>query len=217
MSLYHHIAGKDALLDGLADWVFTRIDLAGPRQPWRPAMIARAASARARLAAATRGRSASSSRAATPGPALLHHHDAVLGCLRTNGFTVALAAHAFSAIDAYVYGFVLTELNLPLEPGEGAAELRGRDADCRVDRYPHLAEMIDRAGAWAAATTTATSSTSASSSSSTGSRRSWATAELRPVFAAASLRVWTRGLPPRGRLGGVGGSGGRLCAALVMP
>ena len=46
----------------------------------------------------------------------------MLGCLRGNGFSVALAAHAFSAIDAYVYGFVLTELNLPFEPGEGADE-----------------------------------------------------------------------------------------------
>ena len=26
MSLYHHVASKDALLDGLADWVFARID-----------------------------------------------------------------------------------------------------------------------------------------------------------------------------------------------
>lgn len=44
-----------------------------------------------------------------PGPALLRHHDTVLGCLRRGGFSVALAAHAFSVIDAYVYGFVLTE------------------------------------------------------------------------------------------------------------
>jgi hypothetical protein len=44
----------------------------------------------------------------------------VLGCLRHNGFSVRLATHAFSAIDAYVYGFVLTELNLPFGPDEGA-------------------------------------------------------------------------------------------------
>jgi hypothetical protein len=42
----------------------------------------------------------------------------VLGCLRTAGFPVALAAHAFSVLDAYVYGFVLTEVNLPFQPDE---------------------------------------------------------------------------------------------------
>src|SRR3954452_25300968 len=33
MSLYHHVAGKDALLDGLADWVFTQIELPDQRSP----------------------------------------------------------------------------------------------------------------------------------------------------------------------------------------
>ena len=35
----------------------------------------------------------------TPGPATLRHHEAVIGCLRNAGFTIELAAHAFSAID----------------------------------------------------------------------------------------------------------------------
>ena len=56
----------------------------------------------------------------TPGPALLRHHDRVLGCLMTAGFPAALATHAFSTIDAFVYGFVLTESGLPFTPGKGA-------------------------------------------------------------------------------------------------
>ena len=40
----------------------------------------------------------------------------------TDGFSAALATHAFSAIDAYVYGFALTETSLPFEPGDGAEE-----------------------------------------------------------------------------------------------
>jgi len=46
----------------------------------------------------------------------------LLGCLHGNGFPVVLATHAFSAVDAYVFGFVLSELNLPMEPGESAEE-----------------------------------------------------------------------------------------------
>jgi hypothetical protein len=45
---------------------------------------------------------------------------AMLGCLRSNGFSVALAAHAFSVLDAYVFGFVLTEVNLPMTVDEPA-------------------------------------------------------------------------------------------------
>jgi AcrR family transcriptional regulator len=140
MSLYHHIAGKDALLDALADWIFTGIALPALHDPWRPAMAARAASARAVLSAHPWGLGLIESRR-NPGPALLRHHDTVLGCLRRSGFSVGLAAHAFSVIDAYVYGFVLTELNLPFEPGEGTEEFVAT-LGLPVDEYPHLGEMI---------------------------------------------------------------------------
>lgn len=142
MSLYHHLAGKQALLDELANWVFTQIELPEPGQPWRAAMAARAASARAALSQHPWALGLIESRR-NPGAALLRHHDAVLGSLRSNGFSVALAAHAFSVLDAYVYGFVLTELNLPLEMGEDiAAFVDEIQAFIPADDYPHLAEMI---------------------------------------------------------------------------
>lgn len=141
MSLYHHLSGKEALLDALADWAFARIELHEAAQPWRPAMAARAVSARRVLSAHPWALGLLESRR-TPGPALLRHHDTVLGCLRANGFPVALAAHAYSVLDAYVYGFVLTELNLPFEAGEGAEEFVATLAPTLADHYPHLAEMV---------------------------------------------------------------------------
>ena len=57
----------------------------------------------------------------TPGPATLRHHDAVLGSLRQAGFPVALAAHAFSVLDSYIYGFALQEASLPFEAGDETA------------------------------------------------------------------------------------------------
>jgi AcrR family transcriptional regulator len=140
MSLYHHVAGKDDLLDALADWVFTGIDLPALDDPWRSAMVARATSSRSVLSAHPWALGLIESRR-NPGPALLHHHDTVLGCLRRNGFSVQLAAHAFSAIDAYVYGFVLTELNLPMQSGEEADELVA-EMGIPAGAYPHLTEMI---------------------------------------------------------------------------
>ncbi|MEJ2857115.1 MULTISPECIES: TetR/AcrR family transcriptional regulator [unclassified Saccharothrix] len=139
MSLYHHVKGKDALLDALVEWVFTRMERPDPHAPWRAAMTARAHSARAVLSRHPWALGLIESRR-TPVPAALAYHDAVLGCLRHNGFPVALAASAFSVLDAYVFGFVLTELNLPFEPGRGAEEYVA-GIDLLADRYPHLAEM----------------------------------------------------------------------------
>lgn len=138
MSLYHHVPGKDALLDDLADWVFTLIELPAPHDPWRAAMAARALSARRALAAHPWGLGLVESRG--PGPALLRHHDAVLGCLRTNGFSPALAGHAFSTLDSYVYGFVLTEQSLPFEAG-GAEDFVAELA-AALEPYPYLAENV---------------------------------------------------------------------------
>lgn len=142
MSLYHHLAGKEALLDGLVNWIFSQIELPRPRQSWRNGMTVCATSARRVLAQHPWALGLVESRR-TPGPALLRHHDGVLGCLRRNGFSVALAAHAFSVIDAYVYGFVLTELNLPFDGAETADQFVDEIRELLpADEYPHLVELI---------------------------------------------------------------------------
>lgn len=140
MSLYHHLDGKDALLDELADWVFTGIERPSPTGDWRTAMRARAVSARARLAAHPWSLSLVESRR-NPGPQLLAHHEAVLAALRAAGFSVAMATHAFSAIDAYVYGFVLNELNVPIATG-AEAESFATELAIDAEAYPNLARML---------------------------------------------------------------------------
>ena len=58
-----------------------------------------------------------------------------------------MAAHAYSILDAYIYGFTLTELTLPFrKPGE-VSEVAGKILEgFRTGEYPHLAEMaVDRA------------------------------------------------------------------------
>ena len=140
MSLYHHLRGKDDLLDALADWAFAEITLPASGRPWRAEMVSRTSSARDVLRAHPWALGLLESRR-NPGPALLRHHDAVLGCLRTQGFSVVLAAHAYSVLDSYVFGFVLTELNLPMEPGEDTEEFAA-EIELLGEDYPHLVEMI---------------------------------------------------------------------------
>jgi len=140
MSLYHHLAGKEALLDALADWVFTQIEPPESTEPWREAMTRRAGSARIALAAHPWALGLIESR--MPGPALLTHHDATLGCLLANGFATPMATHAFSAIDAYVYGFVLTEQTVPFEAGGTEEFAAGIEQFVPAKQYPHLARML---------------------------------------------------------------------------
>jgi AcrR family transcriptional regulator len=141
MSLYHHVANKDEILDGMVDVVFREIDLPSPDPDWKTAMRERAASARAALRRHAWAVGRMESRL-NPGPATLRHHDAVIGCLRGAGFTVALAAHAFSAIDSYLYGFAVQELNLPFHTPEETAAMAATFLDqFPADQFPHLAEL----------------------------------------------------------------------------
>ncbi|ODU03231.1 MAG: AcrR family transcriptional regulator [Pseudonocardia sp. SCN 72-86] len=139
MSLYNHVTDKDDLLDGMIDAVFARIDLPSGAD-WREAMVRRAHSAREVLNRHRWAVGLMESRT-TPGLATLRHHDAVLGALRSGGFSVALAAHAFSAIDSYLYGFVLQETSLPFDTGEQAAELAQTMLGDQAAQFPHLAEL----------------------------------------------------------------------------
>jgi AcrR family transcriptional regulator len=141
MSLYYHVANKDALLDGMVDLVFAEIELPTAGTDWRSAMRRRASSARAALRRHPWAIALMESRR-TPGSANLRHHDAVIGCLRAAGFSVALTAHAYSLLDAYIYGFALQEASLPFTTPEETAEVaQSIMAAFPADAYPHLAEL----------------------------------------------------------------------------
>ena len=127
MSLYNHVANKDELLDGMVDLVFAEIELPAPGDEWKTAMRQRAVSARKALSRHPWAIALMSTRT-SPGPATLRHHDAVIGSLRAAGFSVALTAHAFSALDCYVYGFALQQATLPLgDTEQETAQVRAHD------------------------------------------------------------------------------------------
>jgi AcrR family transcriptional regulator len=141
MSLYNHVANKSELLDGMVDLVFSEIGLPPVGADWKSAMRQRADSARQVLSRHRWAIGLMESRA-SPGPATLRHHDAVIGSFRAAGFSVEMAAHAFSVLDSYVYGFALQEASLPFEAGEGTAELAEAILQqMPPDEYPHLTEL----------------------------------------------------------------------------
>jgi AcrR family transcriptional regulator len=143
MSLYNHVANKDDILDGIVDLVFSEIALPAKGAAWKPAMRKRAISAHEALLRHPWAPSLMQSRT-KPGPSTMRHHDSVLGTLRSSGFTLVMAAHAFSVIDGYVYGFALQQINVPLQSREQVAEVGEAILRQLGGEYPHLAEMITK-------------------------------------------------------------------------
>jgi AcrR family transcriptional regulator len=141
MSLYNHVANKEALLDGMVDVVFSEIPLPSGTDSWKAAMRQRAIAVRAALSRHRWAIGLMESRT-TPGPATLRHHDAVIGCLRGAGFAIDLVAHAFSVLDSYIYGFALQERSLPFHTPEESSRLaQAMLAQFPTDEYPHLTEL----------------------------------------------------------------------------
>jgi AcrR family transcriptional regulator len=141
MALYKHVANKDELLDGMVDIVFDEIESPSLDDDWRSALRRRAISTREALNRHTWAIGLMETR--NPGPANLRNHNAVMGCLREAGFSFKTAIHAYSAQDAYIYGFALQEQTLgfssPDDAGE-AAQRRAQTIDA-LDAYPYLAEI----------------------------------------------------------------------------
>ena len=141
MSVYHHVANKEEILDCIVDLVFSEIDLPSPGGDWRSEMRRRANSARAALRRHPWAIQLLQSRT-NPGPATLRHHNAIIGSLRGAGFSVEMTAHAFALIDSYVFGFALSEAALPIHGPETVAEVAGSMMQrFPADAYPHLVEF----------------------------------------------------------------------------
>ena len=141
MSVYHHVANKDEILDGIVDLVFSEIELPSAGGDWREQMRRRATSARRVLRCHPWAIGLLESRT-TPGPATLRHHDAVIGTLRAAGFSVEMTAHAYALLDSYTYGFALQEATLPFEGPETVTDVTEPILrQMSTDSYPHLAEM----------------------------------------------------------------------------
>jgi AcrR family transcriptional regulator len=144
MSLYHHVANKDQLLDAMIDVVFSEIEPPSTDDDWKTAMRKRAISTREALnrhrwaVGLMEGRG-------THGPANLRLHDAVLGCLRGAGFSLEMTVHAYSVQDAYIYGFALQQADMTPETSEDFAATAEKQMETYKDvlaDYPHLVEVV---------------------------------------------------------------------------
>ena len=142
MALYRHVANKDDLIDAMVDIAFSEIGLPTGGADWKLAMRQRAIALRDVLARHRWAIGLMESRR-SPGPANLRHHDAVIGKLRAAGFDLAMAAHAYSLLDSYIYGFAMTKMNLPFDVGPEVADVAQDMLEpFPANEYPNLVEFI---------------------------------------------------------------------------
>lgn len=120
MSLYHHVANKNDLLDGVVDLVAGEInevvDALDATGPWKPVVRARILAAREVLLRHRWAPRLLATRA-TLSPHVVRYHDRLVGQLHDGGFSYDLAHHALHALGSRALGFS-QEL---FDPGDGAS------------------------------------------------------------------------------------------------
>lgn len=111
MSLYHHVASKDALLDGAVDLVARevndeadRLDLPAAGAAWQAAVRARILTARAVLLRHPWVPRELASRSTTS-LEVVRYHDRLVGMMRAGGFSYDLVHHAMHALGSRAIGF----------------------------------------------------------------------------------------------------------------
>lgn len=118
MSLYNHVASKDAILDGMLARVIAEVELPAEGGEWEKELRGCAVSLHEALRRHPWACSLVMAPAAGPEAlaARLRYIDALLRTLREAGFTPEQAYHAYHAIDGHTVGFTMWELGHTSSP-----------------------------------------------------------------------------------------------------
>jgi AcrR family transcriptional regulator len=145
MSLYKHVANKEEILDGIVELVIGEIEVSRDEADWKRAMRRRAISARQVLSRHSWAIGLLEARGAM-GPTAMRYLDTILGNLRSAGFSIENAAHAFWLLDSYVYGHVIQETSVSLSTSdEMTGSARPDLEETATDEFPHLLEIGEHA------------------------------------------------------------------------
>jgi len=145
MSLYHHVANKDAVLDGIIDVIVGKVDEAladadtsvDPGE-WKPILRTRILTAREVMLRHPWVPAVIETRT-TISPVLMRYFNALLGVLREGGFSYDLAHSALHAIGSRALGFTQELFKPDGDPDE--------DTDTAMleqmgEELPYLVEMM---------------------------------------------------------------------------
>lgn len=144
MSLYHHVANKDEILDGIVGVVVGEIvdavdDLGSEGEgDWKAAMRARILTAR-RVMLRHRWAPAVIETRASMNPAVVLYFEGLLGIMRRGGFSYDLAHHALHALGSRALGFT-QELFQPADDED--PDVTPDLLAAMADSLPHLVGML---------------------------------------------------------------------------
>ena len=146
MSLYYHVANKDAVLDGVVDVVVEEIldavaviDSPSSEEDWKPVMRSRILAARQVLLRHRWASGVIESRTAVS-PPIMRYFDDTLGLFRAGGFSYEVAHHAMHALGSRALGFN-QELFEPDSVDQGDEEMTAA-LEAMADQFPHLVGML---------------------------------------------------------------------------
>jgi AcrR family transcriptional regulator len=145
MSLYNHVAGKEALLDAMVEQICTELmaavsalDSPDPVTDWRGALRARALAAREVMLQHRWAPGVLETRT-TMSLDIVRYFDGVVGILRAGGFSNDLTHHSLHALGSRVIGFS-QEL---FDPGDAASGDASEEMlAAMASQVPHLVEML---------------------------------------------------------------------------
>ncbi len=150
MSLYYHVANKEAVLDGAVEVILNEIEEAvggsdrlSAKDDWKTAMRMRILTAREVLLLHPWAPGVIESRTGI-GPATMRYFDALLGLFREGGFSYDHAHHAMHALGSRALGFA-QEL---FEPDDDAAGEEDGTVmlEQMADQFPYLVGMMMEVG-----------------------------------------------------------------------
>ena len=142
MSLYNHVANKEALLLAMQERVAESYYHPQAGGDWRAEMRQRAIRAHEVLIAHPWASQLMVSKVNTA-PAILGYVDATIGCLTAAGFSYPMADAAWNAVDSHIYGHTMQALNFPFEPDEYAQVAADYTPELPPEIYPNLRGMSD--------------------------------------------------------------------------
>jgi AcrR family transcriptional regulator len=145
MSLYHYVAKKDDILDGMVDIVLREVAVPAEGADWKSAIRQIAVSAHDVLSRHPWACSLILTTAPTrANPARLRYMELLLATLREGGFSPELTYHAYHALDSHIMGFTLWQGHFPVHnedlPRLAAAFMR----EFPADEYTYLAEHVEQ-------------------------------------------------------------------------
>ncbi|MBC6458875.1 TetR/AcrR family transcriptional regulator C-terminal domain-containing protein [Actinomadura sp. HBU206391] len=146
MSLYHHVANKEAVFDGVVEVILGEIMAAAdkveaprPEEDWQAALRARILAAREVLLRHRWAPQVLETRTNTS-PFVIAYYDDVIAILRAGGFSFDLAHRALHVLGSRAVGFT-QELFQP-----GGAQTANAEAAAMMeqmaDRFPNIARML---------------------------------------------------------------------------